>query len=307
MRVPALRLPAWRPSFDWVEGLGGRRILWYSLYTVALFVLFLVVNFPFGVVVNRVVRMVEIPGFNVDIGDARFAWWRGFELQRVRIASTTADQPPLFEASSLFIRPGFDGLLRGALDSVFLSGPMFGGQVDGSFAMTDGVVRASFTLDHVDMRRLTAIRLYVPEGEIAGLLSGAVSVEWHREDSAATTAAGELDLRKASLTDLKVAEMPVPALHFDNSVLKFTLQSNRLEVEEFDAVGPELKLSANGQVALRSPVTDSVLNLKATIAPGAESPDNVKALLAFLPPLPKGQKADAPRTISGTLAKPRVR
>jgi type II secretion system protein N len=307
MRVPALRLAAWRPSFDWLEGLGGRRILWYSLYTIGLFALFLVVNFPFGVVVHRVVRMVELPGVNVDIGDARFAWWRGFELQRVRIASTNADQPPYFEASSLFIRPGFDGLLRGALDSVYLSGPMFGGQVDGSFAMTDGVVRASFTLDRVDLRRLTAVRLYVPEGEIAGLVSGAVSVEWHREDSAATTAAGELDLRKASITDVKFDQLPVPALHFDNSALKFTLQANRLEVEEFDAVGPELKLSANGQVALRTPVTDSVLNLKATIVPGAESNDTVKTLLSFLPPPAKGQKADAPRTISGTLAKPRVR
>jgi hypothetical protein len=50
-----------------------------------------------------------------------------------------------------------------------------------------------------------------------------------------------------------------------------------------------------------------VLNLKATIVPGAESNDTVKTLLSFLPPPPKGQKADAPRTISGTLAKPRVR
>ena len=33
MRVPALRLPAWRPSLDWAEGLGSRSTILYALYT----------------------------------------------------------------------------------------------------------------------------------------------------------------------------------------------------------------------------------------------------------------------------------
>ena len=119
--------------------------------------------------------------------------------------------------------------------------------------------------------------------------------------------AGELALNQASLTDAKWQQFPVPALHVDSATLKFSVQGNRLEIQEFDAVGPELKLSASGQVALRPNLADSVLNLKVSIAPGAESPDEIKALLLILPQPAKGAKPDAPRVLSGTLAKPRLR
>jgi type II secretion system protein N len=307
MRVPALRLPSFRLSFDWLEGLGGRRVLWYSLYTGILFAVFLVANFPFGIVLNRVLQMVEIPNMRVEVGDARFAWWHGFELQRVRVASTTPDQPPLLEAASLYVRPGLDGLLRGRLDSVHISGPMYGGQIDGSFGRGDDVTRATLTLDRVDLQRYPALRLVLPEGQIGGVVSGVISVEAHGGDSAETKAAGELDVRKASIVDLKVEQFPVPPLHFDTATLKFSLQANRLDIQELEADGPELKLLASGQVAVRAPVADSVLNLKVTVAAGPDSPDTVKGLLSLLPPLPKGQKPDSPRVISGTLAKPRIR
>ena len=60
-------------------------------------------------------------------------------------------------------------------------------------------------------------------------------------------------------------------------------------------------------MALRDPIGDSVLNLKLTAQPGANSPDEVKNLLLLLPPLPKNAKPDTPRVISGTLKFPRVR
>jgi type II secretion system protein N len=303
MRLPSLRMPA--VSF---EGLGGGRTLWYALYTAVLFGIFLIANFPFGVLVHRALAMIDLPGMRLDVADARFAWWKGFELQRVRLAPAVPDAPPLLEASSLYVRPGLDGLLRGRIDSVHVSGPMYGGEVDGSFSMADGVQRANLTLNNVQLQRYPAITMFVPEGQIAGVLSGVVSVAAHPNDRAETKAAGELDLRDASIVDVKVDQFgTVPPLHFDTAALKFSLAQNRLEVQEFAADGPELKLSASGQVAMRVPVTDSVLNLKTTIAAGPESNDTIKGLLMLLPPPPKGAKPDAPRVISGTLAKPRVR
>jgi len=59
---------------------------------------------------------------------------------------------------------------------------------------------------------------------------------------------------------------------------------------------------------MRTPLADSVLNLKVALAPGPDSTDDIKTLLSILiPPPAKGAKADAPRTLSGTLAKPRLR
>jgi type II secretion system protein N len=306
MRLPAVRLPAWRPSFDWAEGLGNRRLLLYGVYTAVLFVIFLFANFPHGLLVQRFLRSVDLPGMRLDVGDARFAWWHGFELQRVRLAPTDPSQPAFLEAASLYVRPGLSGLLHGKIDSVQVNGPMYGGEVEGSYATSDGVRRVTLTVDGVQLQRYPLLSSLVQDGQVSGVLSGAMTVESHADPSD-TRAAGDLTLQHASVVDAKVNNFPIPGLHFDKAVAKFSLQGTRLEVQDIDAAGPELKLSASGQVALRQPVTDSALNLKVSIGPGADAPDQVKTLLSLIPPPPKGSKPDAPRVLSGTLAKPRLR
>jgi type II secretion system protein N len=139
-------------------------------------------------------------------------------------------------------------------------------------------------------------------------VSGVISVEAHGADANDTRAAAEIELDKAAITDAILNNgIGLPALHFDKATTKLSLQGGRVEVQEFEANGPELRLSATGQVALRDPINDSVLNLKFTALPGPDAPDDIRTLLSFIPPPPKGAKPDAPRTVSGTLSRPRVR
>jgi type II secretion system protein N len=306
MRLPAVRLPAFRLSFDWLQGIGNRRTLLYGLYTGVLFLIFLIANFPHNALVQRVIKSVDLQGqgMRLDVGDTRFAWWHGYELQRVRLAPLDPDRLPFAEASSIFVRPGFDGLLRGRINSVHAVAAMYGGELDGEFAASEGLRRATVTIDGVQLQRYPLASGFLEEGTVAGLLSGVITVEDHAGE---TRAAGELGLDKASITDAKFNFFPLPALHFDKADMKFSLQGGRLDVQELDATGPELKLSLSGQVVLREPLGDSVLNLKLTALPGANSPDEVKNLLQLLPPPPKGAKPDAPRVISGTLKFPRIR
>jgi type II secretion system protein N len=307
MRFPALRLPAWRPSVDWLEGLITRTTLLYILYTAILFGVFLVANFPYGVLVQRTLNALEVPGLRLDIGGARFAWWRGIEVENVRLASLDPNQAEYLHTAGLFVRPGLDGLWRGRPRSIHVGGPLYGGELDASFSSGE-VNRATVTIEGVQLQHYPLLSTLLEGGQIAGRLNGAGTVEAQNGDgSEELRAAGELTLTQASLTDAKWQQFPVPALHFDSATLKFSLQGNRLDIQELDAVGPELKLSATGQVALRPNIADSVLNLKVSITPGAESPEEIKALLQILPPVPKGAKADAPRVLSGTLAKPRLR
>jgi type II secretion system protein N len=309
MRLPALRLPSLRLSFDWLEGLGGRRTVLYALYTGVLFLVFLLANFPHHALVQRFLKSVDLHerGMRLEVGDTRFAWWRGYELQRVRLTPTDPDRLPFVEASSLFVRPGLDGLVRGQLNSAHVVGVMYGGAVEGTFTASDGVNRAIITIDGVQLQRHPLVNSVFDGATVAGLLSGALTIENRAGDASDTHAAGELDLDRASLTDAKIGAVAVPALHIDKAVAKFSLQSGRLDVQEFDANGPELRLSLSGQIALREPVTDSVLNLKLTALPGPNSPDEIKNLLALLPALPKNAKPDTPRVLSGTLARPRLK
>lgn len=306
MRLPALRLPAFRLSFDWLPSFGNRRVLLYGLYTGILFLIFLVANFPHNALVQRVIKSVDLQGqgMRLEVGDTRFAWWHGYELQRVRLAPVDPDRLPFMEASSIFVRPGLDGLLRGQIHSVHATALMYGGELEGELNVSEGMRRATVTIDGLQLQRYPLASSFLQEGTVAGLLSGAITVEDHGGD---TRAAGEVDLDKASITDAKFNFFPLPALHFDKAEMKFSMQGGRLDVQELEAGGPELKISLSGQVALRDPIGDSVLNLKLTAQPGANSPDEVKNLLLLLPPLPKNAKPDTPRVISGTLKFPRVR
>jgi type II secretion system protein N len=306
MKVPALRLPAWRPSLDSLEGLGGRSVWLYTVYTLVLFVVFLFANFPHGLLLQRVLSAVEVPGMRLEVGDARFAWWHGFELQRVHLGPDDPTRPAYLEATSLFVRPGIDGLFSGRPRAFNVQGPLYGGYVNGQFASGD-MNRATVTLDAVALQQYPLFAELLQGGQLAGVLSGALTVEARGANTDELRAAGEFELGGASITDAKWSGFALPALHFDGATAKFSVQGNRLEIQELHAEGPDLTLEASGQVALREPVGDSVLNLKLSVVPGAEASDQIKTLLSFIPPPPKGAKADAPRTLSGTLSKPRIR
>jgi len=307
MRLPSLRLP--RLALDWLEIAGGRRLLLYGFYTSVLFVVFLFANFPHHAVTQRLLDSLNLKsqGLNLEVADTRFAWWRGFELQRVRLAPLDPDRAAFLDASSLFVRPGFDGLLRGHISNVHVAGLMYGGEVDTDLALDKDMRRAMITVDRVQLQRYPLLTELLQDGTLSGLLSGVLSVEQRGSDNADTRAAGEFDLKNLSIANAKVSIFPVPALHFDKSNLKFSLQAGRLEVQDLDADGPDMNLSISGQIALRQPISDSVLNLKLTAVPGPDSPEEVKNLLALLPPPAKGAKPDAPHVVSGTLARPRVR
>ncbi|MBX3023828.1 type II secretion system protein GspN [bacterium] len=306
MRVPALRLPAWRPSFDWAE-LGSRSTILYALYTLVLFGIFLFANFPHKVLVQRVLQSVEIPGVRITVGDVRFAWWHGFELQQVVVAPSDPSLPAFFEASSLYVRPALSDLVRGRVQSLALSGALYGGTFDGT--VNGGEVnRVSLNVDGLQLQRYALLASALQGGQIAGRLSGVVSVESRGSDIGDVRAAGDLQLDGASVTDAKYSQFPIPPLHFKTVATRFDLQGGRLDLQELSADGSEITLNASGQVAMRQPLGDSVLNLKVALAPGPEAPDDVKTLLsALIPPPAKGAKADAPRTLSGTLTKPRLR
>lgn len=309
MRLPSLRVSLPRPSFlfDWLDILGGRRFLFYTLYTVILFAVFLVVNFPHDAVVQRALRAADLGPVAVGVGGARFAWYKGYELRGVQLRQRGSgpDRPPILESASLYVRPGLDGLLRGRLSSVYVSGALYNGALDARWTMNDGTMRATLDLRDVQLERYRFLTSLFEEGQVGGKLSGTVTAESRRNDWRSGRAAGELELQRAGTTALKVKGFGVPDLHFATASVKFALQNNRLDIQELRAEG-DAKLSGEGQIALRTPVQDSVLNLRVSIVAGAESPDAVKGLLQLIPRA-QGARPDAPVAISGTLRNPRFR
>lgn len=307
MRLPAVRLPAWRPSMDWTEGLFSGRALWYGLYTLLLFGVFLFAHLPYRELAQRVLQSAQPEGMRIDLGDVRFAWWNGFELRDVRIAPADPSRPAFFESSSLYVRPALGELVRGELHTLDVSGVVYGGAVEGSVS-TGELNHVTLQFDGVQPHRYPLLTSWLDGGQLAGRLSGMISIETRGRDINDVRAAGDLHLADAELVDAKFNAFPVAPLHFDGVAARFDLQGGRLEVQELKVDGKEILLDASGQVAMRSPLADSVLNLKLKLDPGPECPDDLKTLLsAIIPPPAKGAKPDSPRTLSGTLSKPRLR
>lgn len=308
MRFPRLGLALPRPSFDWLSSTVGRGAVLYTLYTLACFLVFLVANFPHDVLVQRALREVDLRPLRLDVAGTRFAWWRGYEFRDVRLTRMEDDRgtPPLLESSHLYVRPGLSELIRGRLGSVYLNGSMYSGAVEGSWVMGDGNARATVRLHALDLGRYRYLTNVLEEGRVLGRLSGAVTIEARRADMRDGQAAGELELQEAQIAAVKVSGFPVPDLTFQSVAIKFAVNGNRVEVQEFRADGNEITVSGSGQVTVRTPVGDSVLNLKVTLQPGPGSTEAVKGLLNLVPRA-KGSRPDAPVTISGTIARPRFR
>lgn len=306
MRLPSVRLP--RPATDWIPALPGRAVLLYALYTIVLFCLFLVAQFPHDVLVRRALSSVDLRPLQLDYETTRFAWFRGYEFRNVNLALATDDRsvPPLFEASNIFIRPGWGGLLRGRLGAVFVDAALYGGKIDGGWTTEDGLQRVTLQLDDLQVARYRWLSSLLDEGTIAGRLSGAISAEMRRGNLREGQVAGEIDIADGQMSGIKIKGMVVPELSFETVAAKFAVNGGQIDIEEFHADGREIRATGSGQITLRAPVGDSVLNLKVSLQPGPEATDSVKGLMAIIP-RPKNAKPDAPMTIVGTLAQPRVR
>lgn len=308
MRFPSLSIPSPRLALDWFADLGGRRLVLYALYTIVLFVLFLFVNFPYQDLVQRTLRDLDLGTVQIDVGGTRFAWFKGWEIRNLRIVPTGDAEgvAPLLESSSLYVRPSLAGLIRGKLNGLHLEGAMYQGNVVADISLADDMTRATVDLNGIDLTRYRALAQALEEGQVAGRVSGTVTFEVRPSDLASGQAAGELDIRDASMSAAKIQGMQVPDLHFPEIALKFSLRSGKLDLQELHADGDEVKMNGNGQIVLRDPLSDSVLNLKATFQPGSGNPDMGKTLLALLPKSP-GARPDAPLSITGTIAQPRLK
>lgn len=304
MAMPRLAMP--RLSFGSLGALGERTRLLYALYTALLFVVFLVVTFPYEVLVRRLLANVPPEQAVVDIGGARFGWVKGLELDDVKVSGPSGvAKAPYLEVARLWVRPNLSELLRGNPYAGVVEAEIYGGTALGSVvASRDGAVRGSATMSGLSLGRYGFLRSFFDEGTIGGRVSLKLDFESKGRELSKVKSDGQLQLTGGSLEGAKASGFSIPNLHFATAKLEFGLQDEKLEVKEFDAKGTELNIGATGTIGVREPVEASVLNLKATVSAGNEAPDSIKGLLAMMPKGPPGQ--DQTIKIIGPLAAPKV-
>jgi len=293
---------------DWLPEVNAWHAAAYTLYAVVLFLLFLVATFPYQALVERTVREVDLHPFQLKVSGTRFAWYKGIELQGVRLlrAEGGPEQAPILRAGSLYLRLAASDLFRGRISTLAASTEMYGGHVYARWLVDGRTRRIALQLDSLQIARYRPALALLDKGDVGGLLSGAVTVEGPNGNFRTGQAAGELQWNRARLSGAAINGFGLPDLRFAKIAAKFAVANGRLEIQSFRADGEELNLSGTGQIILRRPFAESVLHLRASIRPGPASPDAIRGLIALIP-RPKNSRPDAPMAISGTLAHPRFR
>lgn len=305
MRFPRLRLPRPRLSFEWVGALGGRTTLLYVGYTFTLFLGFLLITFPHEQLVKRALKNslnrapIEVDFKSLNLG------YDGYEIAGAYVAPATGEQTPYLEFSHLWVRPSLAALVRGNPYDFLISADLYGGEARGELNAAAGALTGSLKLRGVDIGRYRTVTSLLEEGQLSGKISGQISFETRANNLGAGQATGDLSLDAASITGAKVNGFSIPDVKLRQVRAKFQVRTGHMEIQELQTAG-DVTAQGSGQIALRDPVQDSVLNLRATIVTGLETPDAIKALVALIPRQP-GAKPDAPITITGTLASPRAR
>ncbi len=308
MRLPQLRLPRLQlsPSFEWLASLGSRRTILYLGYTSLLFLVFLLLKFPHDLLVRRALSNFSQGPVAVDFADVNFAWIEGYQLSSMRIGPAAADgEAPYLECSRLWIRPAFGALVRGNPYDLLLHAELYGGSAQGEIRMQPGALEGTLQWKDLNLGRYRTLTALLDEGQLAGRLSGSASFESHGARLDSGQGSGEFTLEGAALTAAKISGFPVPDLHLRQTKFKFTVRGGRLEIQDFQATG-DVDIQGSGNVTLREPVSESILNLRTTIQQSLATPDAIKTLVALIP-RPPGAKPDAPVMISGTLGRPHVR
>jgi type II secretion system protein N len=305
MRLPRLRLPQVRVSLDWMGSLVGRTTLLYVGYTAVLFVVFLLLTFPHDLLVRAALSRVNNGPVAVDFSAVNFAWFKGYELTGMRVRPQADGQPPYLECSRMWARPLLSALVRGNPYGLLLHADLYGGVAQGDVRRAEGEVLGNLEWQDLRLDRYRTLTALLEEGQLAGRVSGQLAFEVRGTDWNAGQGSGEINLDGAGLTSAKIAGFTVPDLHLQKTKLKFVIRNGRFEIQEFNASG-DVTVQGSGHIVLRDPLQESVLNLRATILPTPTTPDALKTALALIPRA-AGAKPDAPVTITGTLARPRVR
>jgi type II secretion system protein N len=275
----------------WPETMPLKGPLGWVLASVACFILFLFLTFPYGPLQNRLLtELNRATGWEVRAADWSVGFPAGLEWHDVVLAGPAIGAIPLEDVRATI--GVFEAILgRLVLDyAVQLPGGTQGGagRATGSLTTASWQLRGPVAVKgHLQQMNLaTVLKPYVTSGMIQGDFA-------HRWDSAQGSNAaikGEGTV-KLEIKDLVIDRIPsgsqsMPSLTFGRIQAALTCRDAACDVTELKGDGVDGSFSVQGHVTLQQPLQQSLLDLAVTVVPGAGFAQ--KAASYSLPPFQPG-------------------
>jgi len=279
-----------------------RGALPYVAWTVAWFVVALVLTFPHDLIVRDWVDKVsEHSDWQLRFDDVWLRPWNGYHLSQVEVVPRGKATDPWLTAGEVVLRPPFGALFgRGVIPLAF-SGDAYGGDFTGS---VDSPTHVRLNLQGLRLGEYSRLTRIV-DGKWTGELSGETEIEG--KDLRSLEGKISLHLKDASLTQGKVQGFTVPDLHFASGEAQADLKGGRIEIGSVKLAGSEVDAELRGQIYLFSAGNVPVVNGTLTLRPIPGAAANLEPLLMLWNKNQKSPNGVYTLTISGPLSAPRIR
>jgi type II secretion system protein N len=265
--------------------------LGWGLASLACFIVFLFLTFPYGPLQNRLLtELNRASGWEVRAADWSVGLPAAIEWRNLVLAGPTIGTIPV-EAARATVGV-FQALLgRLVIDyAVQLPGAAQAGagRATGSLNAASWSLLGSVAVDgHLQQMDLAAIlKPYVSRGTVQGDFMH----RWDGAQGASAALKGEGTV-KVEVKDLVVERIvagaaSIPSLSFDRIQASLACRDGACDVTELKGDGVDGSFTAQGRVTLQQPVQQSLLDLTVTVVPGAGFAQ--KAASLSLPPFQPG-------------------
>ena len=278
-------------KWAWPETLTLKGPLGWILASLACFIIFLFLTFPYGPLQNRLLTEVNrATGWDVRATDWSVGFPAGIEWHDVVLAG-----PPMGAISIKDVRATI-GVFEAILGQLVLdyAVQLPGGTQGGAGRATGSLTTASWQLrgpvavkGHLQQMDLaTVLKPYVT----SGMIQGDFTHRWDGAQGSNAALKGEGTV-KVEIKDFVIDQIPsgtqsMPSLTFGRIQAAFTCRDAACDVTELKGDGVDGSFSVQGHVTLQHPLQQSLLDLTVTVVPGAGFAQ--KAASFSLPPFQPG-------------------
>jgi type II secretion system protein N len=229
------------------------RRLSFAAYFIAVFLLFLLLLFPFDRVKSKLESEVRLrTPFELSVARIAPRFFGRFVL--VDVVVSDKKNKILFESPAVKTTVSLFSLLRGGI-SVNMKAPAYGGDLLVKAHQSQKQQSLLIDADGLD------IASYPMMKDLGLKLSGKIGGNFEMNGDSGK---GRLWLKGLTSRELKIKGFPVPDLDFEKGWLEADFKGDRMTIRKLELEGKELKIRATGDMVLRERGT---LNLLVKVKP----------------------------------------
>jgi type II secretion system protein N len=252
----------------------SRRISWgalaaYTFYTLVVFLVFLVWQFPVEALqVRALAELEQRVGAAVTVEERTWLFPLGVSWRGIRLAPRERPDRAI-DLDAVRVRVALLPLVRRTVDAD-VAWEAYGGTARGSVALRREGSGMRSELDQFGRGFELAKLPGLPSGSWRGALQVELNCRWLNEAWWLGEGTGSVELAGLKVDGLTVSGFPVNGIEFDTVTGQLALKGGTLTLQRLAGRGPLGTISGDGTVLVRAPWTESVVNVTLRVEPSAE-------------------------------------